>query len=449
MDPVSSFSGLASGFNFRDLVDAIIDVESRPVVRAQSSRSAAESRKSAIESYRGLLSTLRTAFTKLRNGDAFDALSSTVTGEAPGGRPILRATPGTSGVPGSFQVEVLSLAAAEKLGSLAQSDASAPLGLSGVVSLNGVEVTVAVEDTLQTVRDKINSLAAGNPDVAVTASILSVAPGDQRLILSSTKSGAAGIAIQDVSGTVAGTLGFLDPGAVLTNGSDAQLVIDGVTLTRSSNVIADAIEGLTLTLETAAPGVATTVSVTRFNGEASSVVNEFIAAYNAVVNFIGTQQVNGPLQSDATLRANRSDFSRDILGILTGSGGGPVGGSEIGLSLTRTGTLTLDSTVFDTALNERFADVVGLFADNLSGADLDNSLDDLLRSGTGILDTKNSSITDQVTSLDTRIDRLQVRLDRRREALLRQFTRMEAAISRLQSQSTFLQAQLPGLGGGS
>ena len=126
MDPVSSFSGLASGFNFRDLVDAIIDVESRPVVRAQSSRSAAESRKSAIESYRGLLSTLRTAFTKLRNGDAFDALSSTVTGEAPGGRPILRATPGTSGVPGSFQVEVLSLAAAEKLGSLAQSDASAP-----------------------------------------------------------------------------------------------------------------------------------------------------------------------------------------------------------------------------------------------------------------------------------------------------------------------------------
>lgn len=449
MDPVSSFSGLASGFNFRDLVDAIIEVESRPVVRAQSSRSAAEARKSAIDSYRGLLSTLRTALTKLRGGDAFDALSSTVVGEAPGGRPILRATAGTGGVPGSFQVEVLSLAAAEKLGSLGQNDAAAPLGLSGVVSLNGGEVTVAVEDSLQGIRDKINTLAAGNADVAVSASILSVAPGDQRLILSSTKSGAAGIAVQDVSGTVAGTLGLLDPSAVLTDGSDAQLVIDGVTLTRDTNVIADAVEGLTLTLETAAPGTTATITVSRFKGEASGAVNEFVAAYNAVVNFISTQQINGPLQADATLRTNRGDLSRNILGILTGSGGGPVGGSEIGLSLTRTGTLALDAAAFDTALNERFPDVVGLFADSLSGADLETSLDDLLRSGTGVLDTKNSGITEQVSSLEIRIDRLQGRLDRRREALLRQFTRMESAIARLQSQSTFLQAQIPGLGGGS
>jgi len=449
MDPISSFSGLASGFNFRELVDAVIQVESRPVVRAREAISAANARGSALQTYRGLLVTLRDALTALRDGSAFDALSTAVSGEASGGRPILRASASATATLGTFQVQVTTLAAAEKRGSLAQADSTTALGVAGDFTVNGQTVTVTTADSLAALRDRINALNTGVTPAGVTASILTVGPADQRLILTSTTSGAAGIALADTTGTVLGTLGLLNPGSVLTAGSDAQFSIDGVSMTRTNNTVTDAIEGVTLTLETAEPGTVATVAVSRFTGEASAAASTFVEAYNAVVNFQAQQQVGGALRTDATLRASRSEFSRQLLGVLTGAGGLTAGATEFGFSLTRSGTLAVDAAILDGALQNKFTDVKALFAGSTAGADFETALDDLLRSGTGTLDIKTSALDGQRTSQEARVARLQTRLDRREESLLRQFSRMEAAIGRLQSQGSFLQAQIPRLGGAS
>ncbi len=449
MDPISSFSGLASGFNFRDLVDAVIQVESRPVERARAAISAAGVRESALGTYRSLLVALRDALTALRDGSAFDALSTTVTGQASGGRPLLSASAGSTATPGTFQVEITTLAAAEKRGSLAQADSTTALGMAGDFTVNGQTVTVTTDDSLAALRDRINTLNTGATPSGVTASILTVGAGDARLILTSATPGAAGIALADTTGTVLGTLGLLDPGAILTAGSDAQFSIDGVALTRTSNSVTDAIEGLTLSLETAEPGTVATVSVTRFVGEATAAASTFVQAYNAVVDFHAQQQVSGALRTDATLRASRSEFSRHLLGVLTGTGGQTAGATQFGFSLTRSGTLSVDTAVLDGALQNGFTDVKTLFADSTAAADFETALDDLLRSGTGTLDIKTSALDGLRTAQEARVERLQSRLDRREESLLRQFSRMEATIGRLQSQSTFLQAQLPSLGGAS
>lgn len=447
MDPITSFSGLASGFNFRDLVDAVIQVESRPVERARQVISAADARESALGSYRGLLVTLRDALTALRDGSAFDALSTTVSGEASGGRPLLSASAASTVTPGNFQIEITTLAAAEKRGSLAQADSTTALGVAGDVTVNGQTVAVTTDDSLATIRDRINVLNTGATPTGVSASILTVGAGDARLILTSTTPGAAGIALADTTGTVLGTLGLLDPGSILTAGSDAQFSIDGVALTRTTNTVTDAIEGLTLTLATAEPGTVATVSVTRFTGEATAAASTFVQAYNAVVDFHAQQQLNGALRTDATLRASRSEFSRQLLGILTGDGGATTGATALGFSLTQSGTLAVDTITLDGALQNGFTDIKALFADSTAAADFETALDDLLRSGTGTLDIKTTALDGLRTSQQARVERLQSRLDRREESLLRQFSRMEATIGRLQSQSTFLQAQLPSLGG--
>ncbi len=449
MDPISAFSGLASGFNFRDLVDAVIEVESRPVVRAREAITLANARENALQTYRGLLVTLRDALSALRNGSAFDALSTAVSGEASGGRPLLRASASATAAEGTFQVQVTTLAAAEKRGSLAQPDSTTALGVAGDFTVNGQTVSVTTDDSLAAIRDRINTLNTGTTPTGVVASILTVGAGDARLVLTSATTGVAGVTLADTGGAVLGTLGLLDPGSVLTAGSDAQFSIDGVPLTRTSNTVTDAIEGLTLTLETAEPGTVATVTVSRFTGEATAAASAFVEAYNAVVNFQSAQQVGGALRADATLRANRSEFSRQLLGILTGAGGLTAGASTFGLSLTRSGTLTVDTGTFETALQNGFTDVKTLFADSTSAADFETALDDLLRSGTGTLDLKTAALGGQRTSQEARVERLQTRLDRREESLLRQFSRMEAAIGRLQSQGAFLQAQIPSLGGAS
>lgn len=447
MDPLSSFSGIASGINFRDLVDAIIQVERRPIDRAQAAITTTEARKAALGKYRALLNTLQSAVARLRNGTAFDALSATVAGQASGGRPILRATAAGSAAPGRYAVEVTALAAAEKRSSLGQADATDPLTLDGTFTINGTAVTVEAGDTLNAIRDRINALNSGPEPIGVTATILTVAPGDHRLVLSSDVTGAAGLTLADSDGDVLATLGLLAPEAVLTEGADAVFRIDGIEVTRSSNVIGDVIAGVTLTLDTAEVGALATVEIDRYHGEVAASLKSFVAAYNTVLEFIAQQRNGGDLQSDATLRTNRSEFGRRVLELLTGEEGIAASGSAIGLSLTRTGTLTLDEAALDEALRTGFADVQTLFGEGGGAEGLAATLDGLLQTSAGILDERLRHLDDQVSGIETRVGRMESRLDRRRASLLLQYTRMEAALAQMQSQSAFLTSQLAGMMG--
>src|SRR6185369_9807593 len=113
-------------------------------------------------------------------------------------------------------------------------------------------------------------LNTGATPSKVTASILTVAPGQERLVLTSDAQGLAGATLADTAGTVLQSLGFLDgagaipAGAVLVDGRDAHFTIDGVDLVRSSNTIADAVAGLTLTLTSEEPGARTGIKLDRY-----------------------------------------------------------------------------------------------------------------------------------------------------------------------------------------
>lgn len=448
MDPVGSFSGVTSGIQFRDLVDAIIAAERRPVERAQTQVTAANSRKTALSAYRGVLATLRTAVTGLRDGTAFDARSATVVGTASGGRPVLRANGSAAAVPGRYNIEVLTLAAAEKRGSLGQADSTTALGQTGEFTVNGQTVTVDAADSLGAIRDKINAINTGPSASKVTATVLTVSPTDHRLILTSDSAGAAGISLADTTGTLLNDLGLLGPGGVLVAGADASLRIDGVPLTRTANVIADAIEGITLTLETAEPGTIVALDVARYTDETIGAVKSFVSAYNAVVDFFKKEANGGTLRGDATLRTNRTAFSQSLLTLLGGEAGLETTGSAVGLSLDRNGRLSLDDSVLTKALQENHASVQALFGGSAGLAGFESTLEDLLTTASGVLDSRTSLLTDRVSGLELRIARMEGRLAQRRTLLIRQFTRMESAIGTLQQQGSFLGSQLAALTAG-
>ena len=174
MEPIASFSGLASGIQWRDMVEQIMKLESARRLTPITSRiKLHEQQKSAWSEYSGLVTKLRDASKSFSDGSAFGVFKSTVTNSAVSGRALIGATASEKASPGTYKIEVLQLAQGEKVGSAAVADAAAGLGLSGTFHVNGRAVTLAAGDSLSAVRDKINAVNSGTSASGVTASILS------------------------------------------------------------------------------------------------------------------------------------------------------------------------------------------------------------------------------------------------------------------------------------
>jgi flagellar hook-associated protein 2 len=342
-------------------------------------------------------------------------------------------------------VEVVSLARAQKLAGTAVADPAVALNMTGTFSLNGVTVSVVATDTLNDVRDKINAGNTGLTPSKVSASILTVAPGDNRLVLTSDTAGAAGITHADTTGSVLAGLGLTGGSEVLVTGTDAHVRIDGLDIVRATNDITDVIPGVTLSLQSEEPGTTVSLVVDRDATAALDAAKAFVDAYNATVKFLKAQQTPGtdtpPLYGDSTLRTSRSAFSRGIVGLIVGDTTVATTGSTAGFSIDKTGVLTLDEKTFQAAFAGDQQSLESLFADGTGSAALDTTLEGLLETNTGTLDTKTQGLDNQVFRLQTRIDQIEARLEQRRAALLSRFAQMEATIGALQTQSAFIASQ--------
>jgi flagellar hook-associated protein 2 len=381
--PISSISGLISGIDTSSLIDAIIAQERAPAVALESRETAISNQQSALTDYQTLLTNLQGSVTALSNGTAFDSTTTNVT--AATGSLLASASSTADAVPGQYTLQVSQLAAAAKLSSGTVANATTALNDSGTFTVNGKAVAVATTDTLTSLRDKINAVNSGTTPSGVTASILTVSATDSRLILTANNSGSAGIALADTSGTTLQSLNYLVAGgatktsAVLVAGADAEFTIDNVALVRSSNSVSDAVAGLTLNLTGASDTASTTITVARDTNAASTALQTFVTAYNAVVTWLQAQgttttDASGAtstpaLYGDSLIRDLRSALPSTLLQSVFGASTDLATVASVGVSLGRDGKLTFDSTKFASAYQSRFNDVVSLFDEGLTSSD--------------------------------------------------------------------------------
>lgn len=214
MASIASFSGLASGIQWQDLIDQIMAAESaRRVTPLNSQIALQKKRADAWRSYQGVVTKFADAAKALRDGAAFGSYK-VAAGTGAGGRALLSATASASAAPGRYAVEVVSLAKAEKLSGNVVQSATTALGIEGEFAINGKKVTVAASDTLASIRDRINAANTGSSPSRVSASILSTGSGEHRLVLTSDTAGAAGIDLTDGETGVLRQLGVVDEATV-------------------------------------------------------------------------------------------------------------------------------------------------------------------------------------------------------------------------------------------
>lgn len=449
-----SSPGMSSGLNVNDLVSKLVAAEKQPVQnQIDNQRAIVTAQTSAFGSLKSVLSALQSSLSSLADGSAFTKYTATSSNTD-----LFSATAGASAMPGSYQVEVLQTAAAQKLSSGAYASGAAvgtgTLVLS--VGTNSINIDIdSTNNTLAGIRDAING-AKGNPGVGAT--ILHAQDGDH-LVLTSTTAGAANAFSLSATGGDGGLAGLTWDAAsasgnltLKTAAADAQVSIDGFLSTSPNNVVNAAIDGVSINVASAKPGQIETLTIGRDATSAQNLVKTFVDAYNSFVagasklaSYDPNTKASGPLLGDSTLLGIRSQLAM----VLTNTAGSNATGlntlAGIGISLQADGTLQMDSNKLSDALNAQPAQVANLFSGATGyGGKLSSLLTGYLGSG-GLLDTRSTSLDARNKSLDDQQDRLDARMQAVQDRYLAQFNALDTMMVQMNQTSSFLTAQLDSL----
>nr|MCH9639289.1 flagellar filament capping protein FliD [Betaproteobacteria bacterium] len=150
---------------------------------------------------------------------------------------------------------------------------------------------------------------------------------------------------------------------------NATLVIDGIAISKASNTITDAIEGVTLNLLKTNVGESSTLSITQDNSGAQSAASDFVKAFNDLnktitdlTKFDSANNRASVLTGDFTTRTIQNQIRNAISDPLTTAGGGLGLLSEVGISFQTDGTLAFDASKFSEAAADSSKDISTLFA---------------------------------------------------------------------------------------
>ncbi|NOZ26193.1 MAG: flagellar filament capping protein FliD [Nitrospirae bacterium] len=438
--------GLSSGINYDQLITNLMNIQRQPLYRLQNRQADYNDKISVYNELSSKLSAFKTAADNLKSASNFYAKTSSVSDTN-----VIDATVSNSAAAGNYSISITSLASEEKEVHSGLASSTTVVNDSGAdqyfqYTYAGTQRTITVADgtTLEGIRDLINN-DSGNP--GVTATIL-FDGSSYRLVLTGDDTGSTNTITID-SGT---TIDGVNTTADLTStaftetktAADASFSVDGVSMTRSSNTVTDAMTGVTLTLK--GTGSAT-LSVTNDISTISQNIQSFVDAYNDIVSYVSTNsaydattRTGEPLFGESTARNILNRLSNIIVSRVAGLPEDLRALSQIGVSTNRDGTLSLDTSTLSSKLSTSLGDVENLFTDSAAGIAV--QIYDYIDNATDSID---GTITIRINGLETLVDdiaddvtELEAKLSRAEERLRRQFAALEALLSGMTAQSTFL-----------
>lgn len=304
-----------TGIDYSLLIEAKVNARLVKADRIDAKITADEAKITAYTDLQDLLQTVNGSLDGLRNRSTSTGASSNLFSQRAayiGDDDVFSATVDDGTEVGTYSVVVQQIATKHKIAADNTGSKTDALGYSGSFTLqaaDGAAVTISMDsdESLTDLRDAINTRTSTS---GVAASIVQVSDSSYRLILTANNTGEE-ITLTDGGDGVLSSLGLVDSDGAIRNElvavQDAIVEIDGVTVTRSSNTIDDAIEGVTLNLYSASPDTAISMEISTDLSSIKTAITDFVDAYNAYREFVLTQQSTtsgGEASEDATLFAD-------------------------------------------------------------------------------------------------------------------------------------------------
>jgi flagellar capping protein FliD len=412
--------GIGSGLLTSDLLDKLIEAERAPQVRRlDAQQEFIEARLSAFGEVSSRLSDFNAAIKSVNSLAAFNASKTDSSNEA-----ALTATAGSTAAAGSYSVQIQALAQQHTLASQAYGSVNEAIGTGSLsfrfgtttfddgdydsfavnpeTVVRNVQISAA-NNSLAGIRDAVN--AAG---IGVQATIVDDGSGFRLLFTS-----AAGGAKNSLEITASGTAGLNDfnfnassQALVQTQAAqDAQFTVNGLSISRDSNLVVGVIPGVTLNLRSTTTGPVS-LGVSKDPADLLNKVQSVVDSYNALKDLsdtltrfnpdVGARGQASLLTGDTALRRMMSEISNTLRAF---------GGTDTYRSLAEIGVRTdqfdnyrlkFDRAVFSDAFNSNAAAVTALFA--VTGTVSDNQISYLGNTNATLPGTYNVEVTRMATT---------------------------------------------------
>ena len=220
--------------------------------------------------------------------------------------------------------------------------------------------------------------------------------------------------------------------------SDATITVNGIQFTRSTNKIEDVIPGVTLSINSTTSSDAS-VTITQDTAEVKTKIESLVSTYNntmTVLNGLTDAELEGDLKGDSIFKRSVDQIRDTLIGVSSTPGTTITRLSDIGVSITKTGTLEVSDSTLTTALSNSLPDVRKLFSadteqqTNIGDAsrgiagDIVKAIADL-KGSSGYLTTKTAALGDDIADYREEMTALEERM----EALQARYTKQFAAMN--------------------
>lgn len=451
--------GIGSGLDVESIVTQMVELEKRPIKTLEAKAEFIQSRISTYGQIKSLTDDLNAAVRDLTLDRTWNTVKINASNPS-----VVSASMTGSAQAGSYNVYVEKLAQAQTSVSSAMAKTETA-GAAGKLqfSIAGVNtpLAIAATDTLESIVAKINS-----DDVlskSVVASAVKDANGNLQLMVRARETGSAGaftMAVEPDEPSANGNLSKLaflpvsssDPNAQVGGQSaqDAEIKLNGVTVVSSSNVFADLVPGLSITVSE--QGKSSMLNLSQDKDAVQASIQKFVDTYNALNDLLSESTLYdkdsgnaGVLQGDSSTVSLQNSLRMLTQNIATQASGAFSRLSDVGIQMLQGGKLALDSTKMATALGDMDS-LKSLFAakadSNGQGGGLAvafKSFTDGLLAWEGGLNTKTDSLEEQLKRNASETDKVNNRAETLEKRLRNQYTALDVKMASLNSLSSYVE----------
>ena len=428
--------GAGASFDTKKIVESLVEAE-RAGAHAQIERTLAdaESKISGLGAAASILDILKEGAELLNDARDFNTLSIQNSQSS-----ALGATVTNNARTGTNSITVTSIAREQRSISDGFDSSSATINGANTttisITIGGTTENISVESaSLDSMKTAIN-----DADLGVRAEIVNTGTGSGNFrlqLVGETGSDNAFSVSSDFSGLNIQSI---------QSASNANLNVNGVDFTRSTNQISDIIEGVSLNLSSVTNGAAT-VSVNRDVSEAKGNIIAFVSMLNeASLEFkkLTTSKLDGPLRGDTIFRSITRSLRSIVVGTSSSPGSSINSLSNMGISIDRNGQLTFDEAKLDQVLNDNYDDVIKVFTANTNNqsrfsteaAGIAGDIKTLIERVTasdGYLVTADAALQARKVEYDKDAEELAARMEKVEERYTRQFLVMQSIIEEMNS----------------
>jgi len=436
------FTGISSySADFNTVLERAVAIASLPLTKLQNDTADILTKKTLLGSLTASVASLGSSITALGTVATNKAIVATSSNSSKVSAVYSGAT--SSATYTISDITSIAQAAAETTVSGYADSTAAPVSSTGTVKL-----VVGSEEYTITLTPATNNLvglqaAINDLDAGVSASVITTGTGLTPNYLSVTSDTFGATTLQLID----------DPAGIPVNlltsanqGSNAVFKVNGVSVSRSSNVVNNVVAGITFTiLDTIDPAETVTLSLQTNRTQLQSAIQDFTTKYNTLVTDVGTQigPEAGLLSGDFLVR----EIQNNLRQLISYQGTGSIENlSDLGIRVGTDGKIAFDTTVFTALPDSAISSAFDFFGSTSTGfgrlsatfTQISDPVSGLAKLQQDNYDLADARIQDSIEELNDRITDLQASVTARLQAA-------DALLAQLDAQQQILIASLEAL----